>query len=410
MRRDLRSHIAHCHKCLQSKHEHHARTFSRSMPFSSRPYAIVQVDLLTGLPTSSEGHNAILALVDTATRMAHFFACTKSATTKHVADILFNEVCIARGAGAFDTIQSDRGSQFTSSLYRNLMQHWGTTVSLSSVATPTGQSLVEASNNFISSYLRRVVNEGGANWHTFMDIASFAHNSTTNSVTNCTPFELLQGFKPRTPVEIGLEHNLPLGNPEDTDERLKRLAQLRQIAIDIRADNADETALREGRIVTPMSLKPNDLVFVHRSILLPTHLRHEAGSKLDPLYYGPIRVMSTPSPNTAELDFPTSFRGHRIVNTHFLRPLPNDPDFARSQPLREHQTIDGHIAFLVDKILKHKKDTNGSYSFYVHWRDFPASARSWEPIDMFSQEGRITNTILRKYIQRQELPINMEAV
>ena len=211
-------------------------------------------------------------------------------------------------------------------------------------------------------------------------------------------------------MEIGLEHNFPLGNPEDSDERLKRIAALRLIAADLRAESADDTALREDRSVTPMALKPNDQVFVHRSILLPTHLRNEAGSKLDYIYLGPLRVLSTPSANTAELDFPPQFRGHHIVNTRFLRPLPHDPDVARLQPLRDRQTIDGHIAFLVDKILKHKKDNTGAYSFYVHWRDFPASARTWEPLDMFSQDNRVTNTALRKYITRKNLPIDLEAV
>ncbi len=185
---------------------------------------------------------------------------------------------------------------------------------------------------------------------------------------------------------------------------------MRRIALETHSDHADDTALREDPVVTSLQLRKGDKVFVHRSIFLPTHLRQEAGSKLDYLYYGPIEVLSTPSPNTAELAFAQDFSGHRIVNIRFLKKCPEYADLTRPQPPRQHEILDGHIGYLVDRILKHKKDNVSHFFFFVHWRNYPASARSWEPLEHFCNENHISNDQLRKYISKHKLPIDPDNV
>jgi hypothetical protein len=155
-----------------------------------------------------------------------------------------------------------------------------------------------------------------------------------------------------------------------------------------------------------MLLRPGDKVFVHRSIFLPVHLRQETGSKLDFIYFGPVDVISTPSPNTAELAFNEEFKGHPVVNIRFLKKYDQHADLSRPQPPRQNEILDGHIGYLVSKILKHKRDNAGTHFFLTHWRNYPASARSWEPLEMFCQDNRVSNTILRKFIAKRKLPID----
>jgi hypothetical protein len=406
MRDYVKRYLASCERCLQSKHEHKNRAYPRSLPLTARPYAIVQVDLFSGIPKSTGGYDCVLALADLATRMVHFFPCHKSSTTRDLANIIFDEVCIGLGTGAFETIQSDRGSQFTSHLWKALMEHWGVDVTLSSVATPTSQSLVEASNNILAGFLRRATNETGSDWDLHLKLAAFAHNSTPNSTTKVSPLELLHGFAPRQPVQIGMEAVFPQGDPEDSDDRLKRLATLRRIALEAHAEHADDVALAQDSNVSPMLLQPGDKVFVHRSIFLPVHLRQETGSKLDFIYFGPVDVISTPSPNTAELAFHADFKGHPVVNIRFLKKYNQHADLIRPQPPRQNEMLDGNIGYLVSKILKHKRDNTGTYFFLTHWRHYPASARSWEPLEMFCQDNQVSNTVLRKFIARKKLPID----
>jgi hypothetical protein len=69
------------------------------------------MDFITDLPTV-RAKNSILVVVDRLTKMAHFTLCSKSITTKEIAQLILDG--IVRLHGLPEEIMSDKGPQFIS--------------------------------------------------------------------------------------------------------------------------------------------------------------------------------------------------------------------------------------------------------------------------------------------------------
>ncbi|PHJ15468.1 retrotransposon ty3-gypsy subclass, partial [Cystoisospora suis] len=72
------------------------------------------MDLIVGLPRTSEKHDAILTVVCRLTKMAHFIPTTQLATAVDITELLIKEV--VRLHGVPKTIVSDRNPGFTSEI------------------------------------------------------------------------------------------------------------------------------------------------------------------------------------------------------------------------------------------------------------------------------------------------------
>lgn len=72
-------------------------------------------------------------------------------------------------------------------------------------------SICERLNKDINFYLKTFVQKEEEQWHTFIDYAIFAHNTTPRTVTNFTPYELLFGHEHNLPIEI-LKRDVPIYN------------------------------------------------------------------------------------------------------------------------------------------------------------------------------------------------------
>ena len=73
------------------------------------------IDLVTDLPESGNGVNAIMVVVDKATRMTHIIPCNKTVTAAETARLYWRYV--AKLHGIPRCIYTDRGTQFTSRLW-----------------------------------------------------------------------------------------------------------------------------------------------------------------------------------------------------------------------------------------------------------------------------------------------------
>ena len=60
--------------------------------------------------------------------------------------------------------------------------------------------------------------------------------------------------------------------------------------------------------------------------------------------------------------------------------------------------IEGEEVYEVESILKHRKRGQG-YQYYVKWKGYPISEVSWEPEEVFSDDG----DLLTRYKKRHQL-------
>ncbi|MBW0463378.1 hypothetical protein O181_003093 [Austropuccinia psidii MF-1] len=90
-----------------------------------RPWKIVHIGWLTGLPLRGErSYNSCLVIVDRFSKTPIFLPCHQVDTAMDTALLIWNRVI--SWTGIFTNIISDRDPKFTSALWKNLHQLFGT--------------------------------------------------------------------------------------------------------------------------------------------------------------------------------------------------------------------------------------------------------------------------------------------
>ncbi|MBW0561987.1 hypothetical protein O181_101702 [Austropuccinia psidii MF-1] len=107
-----------------------------------RPWEIVQMDWVTGLPPGGyRSYNYFLLIVDRFSKTQISLPCRKNDTAMDTALLIWNRV--VSWTGIFTTIMSDRDPKFTSALWTNLHQLFGTKLSFSTAYHPQTDGLAE---------------------------------------------------------------------------------------------------------------------------------------------------------------------------------------------------------------------------------------------------------------------------
>ncbi|CAI7899456.1 unnamed protein product, partial [Closterium sp. NIES-53] len=82
------------------------------LPVPEQPWQVVSLDFITGLPSTSRGHDSILVVIDKFSKMGHFIPTNATATAEATARLFFDHIITIHGIPA--TLISDRDPKFTS--------------------------------------------------------------------------------------------------------------------------------------------------------------------------------------------------------------------------------------------------------------------------------------------------------
>ncbi|MBW0511705.1 hypothetical protein O181_051420 [Austropuccinia psidii MF-1] len=107
-----------------------------------RPWAIFHMDWVTRLPPGGDrSYNPCLVIVDRFSKAPIFLPCHKDDTAMDTGLLIWNRV--VSWTGIFTNIISDRDPKFTSALWKNLHQLFGTELSFSTAYHPQTDGLAE---------------------------------------------------------------------------------------------------------------------------------------------------------------------------------------------------------------------------------------------------------------------------
>ncbi|GKA21670.1 reverse transcriptase domain-containing protein [Tanacetum coccineum] len=141
MKRDIAIFVSKCLTCAKVKAEHQRPLGLLQQPeISEWKWNKITMDLITKLPRSRSGHDAIWVIVDRLTKSAHFLAIREDFSTKKLERLYIDEI-VARH-GVLVSIISDRDGQFTSHFWHLVQKALGTRLDLSTAYHPQtdGQS------------------------------------------------------------------------------------------------------------------------------------------------------------------------------------------------------------------------------------------------------------------------------
>ncbi|GJX33416.1 putative reverse transcriptase domain-containing protein [Tanacetum coccineum] len=112
MKRDIAEYVSRCLTCSKIKAEHQKPSGLLQQPeIPEWKWEKITMDLVTKLPRSSSGYDAIWVIVDRLTKSAHFLPIREDYKTEKLARIYINEIVARHGVPV--SIISDRDGRFT---------------------------------------------------------------------------------------------------------------------------------------------------------------------------------------------------------------------------------------------------------------------------------------------------------
>jgi hypothetical protein len=156
------------------------------------------MDFIVGLPHTPTGYDSIWVILDRLMKVAHFIPVRTNYTKAKLAELYMTRIVCLHGVPKI--IVSDRGSQFTSRIWKKLHESLDTQLYFSSPYHPQTDGQTERNNQVLEDMLRACALKHGGSWDKSLPYAEFSYNNSYQDNLKMSPSEVLYGRKCRTPL------------------------------------------------------------------------------------------------------------------------------------------------------------------------------------------------------------------
>ncbi|GJY82420.1 putative reverse transcriptase domain-containing protein [Tanacetum coccineum] len=340
------------------------------------------MDLVTKLPRSSTGYDAIWVIVDRLTKSAHFLPIHEDNKTEKLARIYINEIVARHGVPV--SIISDRDGRFASHLWQALQKALGTKLHMSTAYHPETDGQSERTIQTLEDMLRACVMDFGGSWDTHLPLVEFSYNNSYHTSVKCAPFEALYGRKCRSPViwtEVGESQ---LIGPEIVQETTEKIIQIKERLKTARSRQKSYADKRRK----PLEFKVGDRVLLKVSPWKGV-VRFGKKGKLAPRYVGPFEIVECVEPVAYRLKLPHELSCvHDTFHVSNLKKCLAEPDV--QVPLEEIE-IDENLRFVEEPIEIVERDVKKLKRrriplVKVRWNSRQGAEYTWEREDQFRKK------------------------
>ncbi|XP_041369566.1 uncharacterized protein LOC121383545 [Gigantopelta aegis] len=194
----------------------------RTVPKVTEPFRKISMDIVGPLARTKKGNKFILTIVDEATRYPEAFAL-KSIEAEVIADKLIE---MFSRTGVPEVILTDQGSNFTSTLMKQLYEILGVKGVTTSPYNPKANGVVERFNGTLKAMLKKLSMSGSDDWDVLLPYTLFAYREVPHQETGFAPFELLYGWPVRGPLDLVYE--AMTGQSENGQTLLDHITKVRE--------------------------------------------------------------------------------------------------------------------------------------------------------------------------------------
>jgi hypothetical protein len=186
------------------------------LPIPDTPWHTISVDFIVELP-ESEGKDAIMVVVDSVTKHAHFVDTVTTLSAAGTARLYVQHIW--KHHGLPEKALLDRGPQFIAEFMKELYQLLGIKLAATTAYHPQGDRKTERFNQELEQYLCLFINQRQDDWVGLLSFAEFQYNNHVHSATQQPPFLLDTGQIPRMGFEPGQQRS----HLESVNEFKKRM-------------------------------------------------------------------------------------------------------------------------------------------------------------------------------------------
>ncbi|KAK8944961.1 ER lumen protein retaining receptor [Platanthera zijinensis] len=380
MKKEITKFVNQCDVCQKAKSSNHLPYgLLQPLPTPSRLWADITMDFNTHLP-KSKGHTIIFVAVDRFSKAAHFTPLKHPISGPLVANAFWGSV--GKLHGLLESIISDRDTIFLSDFWVELFRLQGTHLKYSSSYHPQTDGLTERINRCLEQYLRIFSHEHPNNWSEYLNSAEYHYDTSYNSSTNMTPFEVMYG---RPPPSL-----LPYTAGTTSNEAVDATLQTREELLHCLKQNLHKAQQRmkaqADRKRKELKLDKGDWVLLKLHPYRQLTMSRPRGRKLNLKYYGPFQVLDTIGATAYKLLLPPESRIHPVFHASMIKPYIGDPraqivnlppDQWKNNPLHQPLAI-----INTQNILRKGQPVSQAL---VQWEGHAPADSTWEDISSLEE-------------------------
>jgi len=314
------------------------------LPVPEYPWTDISMDFVIGLPKTKNGKDSVFVVVDRFSKMAHFIPCKKVDDAFHVADLFFKE--IVRLHGLPRNIVSERDTKFLSHFWWTLWGKIGTKLLFSTTCHPQTDGQTEVVNRTLGTLLRTIIKKNLKSWEACLPHVEFSYNKVVRSTTNYSPFEIVYGFNPLTPLDLLHMPNISMFKHKEAQAKADYVKKLHeQVRGQIEKEN--EIYARQankGRKKVVFQLV--DWVWVH---MRKERFSEQRKSKLQPRGNSLFQVLERINDNAYKIDLPGEYNVSSTLNVSDLSLFDVEGEFDLRTNLSQEGENDGDVTMSQDK-------------------------------------------------------------
>ena len=348
--RDIAEYVQSCDLCQRNKSAHTKPAGKLlPLPIPDGKWEVVTVDFVVSLPQTASGFDAICVFVDKLTKMCHLCPTTSEATAGDTAKLFVDYVW--RYHGLPRKLISDRGTQFTSSMFRDICSLLNIEQGLSSAFHPQSDGQTERLNRVMEETLRHYVNPTQDDWDRWLPVVEFALNNSVHSSTGATPFFLNYGRHPNTPLSLQTPRMKSATVPSAvkfTADMYDALVKAKKCLI---AAQQRQKAYADTKR-SELELLPGTKVMLSAENIA---VKHNGSRKLMGKWLGPFPVTRRINPVAYELKLPpTMARVHPVFHVSLLKPYKAPKDASKRQRPPPPVILEDGPEHEVEAVLAHR--------------------------------------------------------
>ena len=380
MNKDIETYISGCAVCQRTKQSKQGRAgLLKTLEIPIRPWSDVSMDFIEPLP-KSKGFDSILVIVDRLTKWAIFIPTHTRIGSAKLADLLLEHLVSQHGLP--NNIVSDRGSKFTSHLWRYLTSRLGISLQLSTSYHPQTDGQTERVNQVVEQYLRIFTSYKQDDWSTLLPQASFVYNNTQHATTGLSPFYSNFGYHPRWFGE------LQETKASESPEGYRIAADLSDIHDYCRdsiaeANRQHSKYYNRSRPDTPVFAVGDQVMLSMKNIttVRPT-------KKFDIRQTGPYTILERVGTHAYRLELPASLQIHDVFHVNLLSPYrpPVYPGQSEEPPGPVEVTDQGEEYEVANIVDSRQNSRTGRLEYLVEWLGYEGTDEhtTWEPVSNLS--------------------------